>query len=199
MQGNRPGTARRAPTPPHPARPALCPEPPDQPRAPSSARPARRPQPPPCQEAPRLAPPRVGPAPSAAFKLYKVPLSYLGGLVSLLGLGTHRCPQLESGRGKTWVGKYQGCEAGTAETRPGPTSGQRRAPQRRHREGARPSREPRRPPHLLLAGESRGPSVRGSAERGPWEATRGTGCDNEVVGPSAAEGVVEGTHTGRQT
>lgn len=94
----------------------------------SPARPARCPQPPPCQEAPRLAPPRVGPAPSAAFKLYKVPLSYLGGLVSLLGLGTHRCPQLESGRGKTWVGKDQGCEAGTAETRPGSTSGQRGAP-----------------------------------------------------------------------
>ena len=169
----------------------------------SPARPALHPQPPPRQVAPRLAPPRVGPAPSAAFKLYKVPLSYLGGLVSLLGLGTHRCPQLESGRGKTWVGKDQGCEPGNAgsrreASRAGSTSGQRRAPQRRRQERARPSREPRRPPHLLLAGESRSPSVRGSAEPGPREATRGTGCDNEVAGPSAAEGVVEGTHTGRQ-
>lgn len=41
--------------------------------------------------------------------------------------------------------------------------------------------------------------------RRPWvgrarapEATRGAGCGNEVAGPSAAEGVVEGTHAGRQ-
>lgn len=64
------------------------------------------------------APPRPSPgsAPSAVFKLYKVPLSHLGVSVSPLELGTHRCPQLRvPGKVRSEILQEHICEGGTTE------------------------------------------------------------------------------------
>lgn len=98
-------------------------------RIPRSPRPGTRPSPglaPPRPPRAQPAPPRPAPgsASSAAFKLYKVPLSHLGVSVSPLELGTHRCPQLRvPGKVRSETPQEHTCEAGNTGNPEGETSG----------------------------------------------------------------------------
>lgn len=191
---------------PGPARPALClspPPPSPRPRRAPASAPALAPAEP---RLPRSAPtapsppathparrPRPRPRPSAAFKLYKVPLSRLGGLVSLRELGAHRCPQLQV-RGEV----RPGAGGSTAARRAAERSRRHASGPRVHLEGSAgdPSfgagREPQRPPHLALAGGLPRPHHPARPRAGPGGIMRPSRLRN---GRGEA---IEGTHTGRQ-